>query len=250
MPRPFRENQPPTEPGFTRTLVHATPVPRPWTLIESVETDAGKLELLRLDDEWMITIDRRALMSSRYHRSEIALAELACAPLAKLEAPRVLLAGLGMGYTLRAAIDVLPPKATVVAAEINATVARWNRGPIAHLSENALDDPRVTLEIADVSVLIETAAAGDGDGRFEAIVLDLYEGPYPLAAGKPDPLFGRGALGRVRKALRPNGCFAVWSEGPVEEFERRLRECGFRFERNRPKHKGPRHVVYLGWPTQ
>ncbi len=225
-------------------------MPRPSEIIDSVDTDAGKLELVRLAaGEWLITVDRRTLMSSRQHRSEMALAEMACRPLAEHSAPRVLVAGLGMGYTLRAALDVLPAAAEVVTAELNPTVARWNRGPIAALSGNALDDSRmIRLEIIDVSVLIARAARADVGDRYDAIVLDLYEGPYPVRHGTEDTLFGRAALGRARSALRPEGCFAVWSEGPVEAFEKRLKACGFRFERRRPTHKGPRHVVYLAWP--
>ena len=224
-------------------------MPRPSETIDSVDTDAGKLELVRLAaGEWLITVDRRTLMSSRQHRSEVALAEMACRPLAERSAPRVLVAGLGMGYTLRAALDVLPADAEVVTAELNPTIARWNRGPIAALSGNALDDPRIQLEIIDVSVLIARAAEADVKDRYDAIVLDLYEGPYPVPHGAADTLFGRAALGQARAALRPEGCFAVWSEGPVEAFERRLKACGFRFERRRPTHKGPRHVVYLAWP--
>ncbi len=223
-------------------------MPRPWNTIDSAETSAGKLELVRLGtDEWVITIDRRPLMSSRMHRSEVALAEMACQPLAKATAPRVLIAGLGMGYTLRAALDVLPASAEVVTAEIDPTVARWNRGPIADLSKNALDDPRVRLKIVDVGVLIGRAAKGSIDERFDAIVLDLYEGPYPVPPGTDDP-FSRDAMIRARKALRPEGCLAVWSEGPVVAFEKRLKSWGFRVEFHRPRHKGPRHVVYLAWP--
>ncbi len=224
-------------------------MPRPSETIDSVDTDAGKLELVRLAaGEWLITVDRRTLMSSRQHRSEVALAAMACRPLAEHSAPRVLVAGLGMGYTLRAALDVLPADAEVVTAELNPTVARWNRGPIAALSGNALDDPRIRLEIIDVSVLITRASKADPKDRYDAIILDLYEGPYPVPDDTEDTLFGRAALGRARTALKRDGCFAVWSEGPVDAFEARLKACGFRVERHRATHKGPRHVVYLAWP--
>ena len=86
------------------------------------------------------------------------------------------------------------------------------------------------------------------EDRYDAIVLDLYEGPYPAPQGTEDTIFGRTALARAHAALRPEGCFAVWSEGPVVAFEKRLKSCGFRVEYHRPKHKGPRHVVYLAWP--
>ncbi len=224
-------------------------MPRPTKIIDSVETDAGKLELVRIgDDEWLITIERRPLMSSRLNRSEIALARLACQPLAHHPAPRVLTAGLGIGYTLRAALDVLPDTAEVVAAELNEIVVRWNRGPLAPLSRHALEDPRVQLKVADVGDLIADAAKASIEERYDAIVLDLYEGPYPPPAGTEDRVFGRAALLRASQALRDAGCLAVWSEGAVPSFEKRVRACGFRLEYHRPKYKGPRHVVYLAFP--
>ncbi|MEM7234157.1 MAG: spermidine synthase [Planctomycetota bacterium] len=226
-------------------------MPQAWETIDSVETDEGLLELIRADGgDWMITIERRSLMSSRLTRSEIALAELACEPYAEHPAPHVLVSGLGMGFTLRAALDALPKTARVVTVELNPIVARWNQGPIAALSKNSLDDPRVTLEIENVSQTIARAAKAESDDeRFDALILDLYEGPYPPPRGQEDVVFGRHALGRARAALRPGGCLAVWSEGPVESFEKRVPGCGFRLERHRPKYKGPRHIVYLAWPN-
>jgi len=218
-------------------------------IIDSVDTADGRLQLLRFgDDEWEILIDRRTLMTSRFNRSEIALGEMACRPLADHPAPRVIVAGLGMGYTLRAVLDVLPRNAEVLVADINRVVVDWCRWRLGELCDNVLDDPRVRLEIVDVGVPIARGAAGDEKVRYDAIVLDLYEGPYALPAGKEDPLFGRSALERARAALRPHGCLAVWSEQPVASFERRLRSSGFRCECRRPHHKGPRHVVYLAWP--
>ena len=224
-------------------------MPRPSEVIDSVDTDEGKLELIRqASGHWVIAIDHRPLMSSFLHRSEVALAELACTPLKDKTAPRVLVGGLGMGYTLRAALDLLPADAEVVTAEINPTVAGWCRGPLADLSKNALDDPRVRLEILDVSILISQAAEAADEGKFDALVLDLYEGPYPPPEGSEDLVYGRKALGRARRALRNGGCMAVWSEGPVKTFEKLMGACGFRVEFHRPKYKGPRHVVYLGRP--
>ncbi len=218
-------------------------------IVDSVDTADGRLELLRLgDDEWEILIDRRTLMTSRFNRSEMALGEMACRPLADHPAPRVIVAGLGMGYTLRAVLDVLPGDAEVLVADINSVVVDWCRWRLGALCDNVLDDPRVRLEIVDVGVPIARGASGDEKDRYDAIVLDLYEGPYAVPAGQEDPLFGRSALERARAALRAHGCLAVWSEQPVASFERRLRSSGFRCERRRPGHKGPRHVVYLAWP--
>ena len=220
-------------------------------IIDSVDTPDGRLELLRMgNDEWEILIDRRTLMTSRFYRSEMALGEIACRPLATHPAPRVIVAGLGMGYTLRAVLDALPRKAEVLVAEINSVVVDWCRWRLGELCDNVLDDPRVRLEITDVGIPIAHAAAGEERDRYDAIVLDLYEGPYAAPAGKEDPLFGRCALEKTRTALRAHGCLAVWSEQPVSSFERRLRDSGFRCECQRPHYKGPRHVVYLAWPER
>ena len=125
-------------------------MPRHWETVDSVETADGRLELVRLDDqEWQILIDRRTLMTSRFNRSEIALGELACERLADHPAPRVIVSGLGMGYTLRAALDVLPRTAEVIVAEINSVVVDWCRWRLATLCDNVLDDPRVQLEVVD-----------------------------------------------------------------------------------------------------
>jgi spermidine synthase len=217
-------------------------------IVDSVDTPDGRLELLRLDaDGWEIRINRRTLMTSRFNGSEIALGEMACRPLADHPAPRVIVAGLGMGYTLRAVLDVLPDDAEVLVADINSVVVDWCRWRLGALCDNVLDDPRVRLEIVDVGVPIARGASGDEKDRYNAIILDLYEGPYAVPAGQEDPLFSRSALERTRVALRAHGCLAVWSEQPVASFERRLRSSGFRYERRRPRHKAPRHVVYLAW---
>ncbi len=224
-------------------------MPRPLEIIDSVDTPDGRLQLLRLrEDEWEIMIDRRTLMSSRYTRSEIALGKMACEPLAAHRSPRVIVSGLGMGYTLRAVLDVLPLDAEVLVAEINPVVVDWCRWRLAALCDDVLDDPRVQLEIVDVGVPIARAASGEEKDRLDAIVLDLYEGPYAVPAGQEDPLFGHEALTRARAALRTNGCLAVWSEQSVASFERRLKRAGFRVQCRRPRHKGPRHVVYMSWP--
>ncbi len=218
-------------------------------IVDSVDTADGRLALLRLDDdEWEITIDRRTLMTSRFNRSEMALGEMACRPLADHPAPRVIVAGLGMGYTLRAVLDVLPGDAEVVVADLNSVVVDWCRWRLSALCDNVLDDPRVRLEIIDVGVLIARRASGDEKDRCDAIVLDLYQGPYAAPDGQEDPLFGCTALTKAHAALHAHGCLAVWSEQAVPSFERRLRNSGFRCQCRRPRHKGPRHVIYLAWP--
>jgi hypothetical protein len=220
-------------------------VTRRWQTLASAERSEGLLELRRRgESELVITIGGRVLMNGAAHRSEAALAELACRPIAGLPRPRVLIGGLGMGYTLRAALDVLPRRASVTVAEIDPVIVEWCRGPLAEPAGRAVDDPRVAIEIGDVAAAIARAAAA-GAGGFDAILLDLYEGPRTAAHGRDDPLYGRGALARVRAALNPGGVFAVWSEEPDAAFESRLGGAGFTWERRRPGRGGPRHALYL-----
>ncbi|HXO39890.1 MAG TPA: hypothetical protein VN999_00465, partial [Thermoanaerobaculia bacterium] len=218
---------------------------RRWQTLASAETSEGLLELRRRgESELVITIGGRVLMNGATHRSEAALAELACRPIAGLPRPRVLIGGLGMGYTLRAALGVLPRRASVTVAEIDPVIVEWCRGPLAEPAGRAVDDPRVTIEIGDVAAAI-TRAATVGGGGFDAILLDLYEGPRTAAHGHDDPLYGRAALARVRAALNPGGVFAVWSEEPDAAYESRLGAAGFTWERRRPGRGGPRHALYL-----
>ena len=189
--------------------------------------------------DFLITLDGRVLMRSAAHRSETALAELSLAHLADGPTPRVLIGGLGMGLTLRAALDLLPRRARVRVAELHAPVVDWCRGPLAALTAGAVDDPRVWVDVADVSRVI-----GAG-GPYDAILLDLFVGPQ--RPNREDPLWGAAALTRTQRALAPGGVFAVWGEAPDAAFEKRLRGAGFRFERARPGRGGRRHVVYVAF---
>lgn len=209
---------------------------QPWEMLERVDTTEGALELRRRGGDFLITIAGRVLMTSSAHRSEDLLARLACGKLP--QRARVLIGGLGMGYTLRAALDALSPQAAVRVAELNPQVVAWCRGPIRQLSGRALDDPRVTVEIGDVT------AAVDGARGLDAIVYDLYEGPHAATQRGADPLYGDAALARVARALAPGGVFAVWSEEADQRFESRLRARGFTVEKKRAG-GGRAHVVYL-----
>jgi len=216
---------------------------RAWETVDAVETERGELELRqRGERDFLITIGGRVLMNSSANRSEIVLAEIACESLPG--AARVLIGGLGMGYTLRAALDQLPADAEVVVAELHPAVAQWCRGPLAPLTQEAANDPRVRIELGDVAELISQSAQGPVAGRFDAIVLDLYEGPHGRA-DRRHPHYGDRALERSHNALRKGGVFAVWSEDPDAAFERRLRASGFEVERKRPGRGGRRHAVYL-----
>lgn len=214
---------------------------RPWETLDAVDTEEGRLELRRRGpdgDDFVITVAGRVLMSSMAHLTEVAVAEMACREVMNREKPRVLIGGLGMGYTLRAALDVLPRTARVEVAEINEAVVRWCRGPLARLTQNALKDRRAAVRMEDVAAVIAR-------GGYDAIILDLYEGPREATRAEGDPFYGREALKRTREALTPGGLFAVWSEDPDAAFEKRLRAAGFEVDRRKPGKGGPRHAVYL-----
>lgn len=220
-------------------------MPRPWEILDTVPTDEGPLELRRRGDrDYMITIAGRILMSSHGNLSELALGRLGCQPVAGRKRPRVLIGGLGMGYTLRAALDALPASAEVTVVELNPVVERWCRGPLAHLTGDALGDPRVRLVLDDVSKHLARCPAGS----YDAILLDLYEGPHHATQGSHDPFYGMGALELSERALAKGGLLAVWSEETDERFERRLRGAGYQVEVQRPGRGGRRHAVYLARP--
>ena len=219
---------------------------RPWQIIESIDSPEGVLELRqRGDKDFLITIAGRVLMNSMANRSEMVLSELACSALGNRKKPRVLIGGLGMGCTLKAALDSLPKSAEVIVAELNPVVIKWCQGPLAGLTDGAVKDARVHVEVADVASLILNAAMEGGDNRFNVIILDLYEGPFEAGKVKGEAFYGDGALELTHTALKPGGVFAVWSEDPDKAFEKRLKNAGFSFELQRPGRGGLRHVVYV-----
>jgi len=217
---------------------------QPWVVLDSVMTPDGRLELRqRGERDFLITVNSQVLMNSSLHRSEVALGEVACSHLKGRPAPRVLVAGLGMAFTLRAVLDQLPPDAVVVVAELNPVVLKWCQGPLAFLTGSAASDPRVTVEIADVAEVIRNNAIKRR--TFDAIVLDLYTGPHARSHKIEDPLYGAIAIEMTRAALKPGGRFAVWGENFDQGFEKRLSAAGFAVTTDRPGHGGLRHVVYL-----
>lgn len=216
-------------------------VKQPWKTIEQVDTQEGPLVLRQRGSEFMITLCGQVLMPSRATRSEEALATLACEAVADWPKPRVLIGGLGLGFTLRAALDALPSDAHVTVAELHEAVVRWCKGPAAELSGDAVNDGRVATAIADVADVITASS-----GKLDAVVLDLYEGPHTPTQGPNDPCYGHEALRRTLRALRPGGVLAVWSEGPDRPFLQRLERAGFRNVRlTHPGRGARRHVVYL-----
>ena len=217
---------------------------KPWQTLARVETPEGPLELRqRGARDFLITVGGRVLMTSAAHRSEDDLARLACAAMVRRPRPRVLLGGLGMGYTLRAALDQLPPAAEVTVVELNPIVVDWCRGPLAALTGDVVADRRVRVEIGDVA----GAIAGARRGELDAIVLDLYEGPRPLPSHAHDPLYGAPAIASAGSALRTGGVLAVWAEEPDRAYPQRLRAAGFTVEVHQGGGRGGRsHVVYVG----
>lgn len=214
-----------------------------WKILDTARTPEGLLELRqRAEGEIVLSIGGRVLMNSVSQRSEQALATLGCARVPATG--RVLVGGLGMALTLRAALDALPPTASVTVAELDPTIVGWCRGPLAPLTNGAVDDPRVTVVVGDVARVIASAERG----AYDAILLDLYEGPHGATQRRDDPFYGHDALLRARSALAPRGTLAVWAEDPDPAFPVRFGKAGFDVTVHRPG-KGRTHVVYLGIRT-
>jgi spermidine synthase len=224
--------------GERRTVI-------PWVELDtaSVPGEQDVLRLMQRGDEFSIRVGTVELMNNRRSGSEEALATLTCARLRDRPNARILIGGLGMGFTLRAALDGLRADARVVVAEIVPAVAAWARGPLSHLFSGILDDPRVELLVADVNRLIQSAPA-----QYDAILLDVDNGPEGLTRRDNDRLYDMWGLKRARFALRANGILAVWSGRPDRKFKARLQRAGFDVDEMRVHahgSKGRRHVVWL-----
>jgi spermidine synthase len=182
----------------------------PWRELGRARApDGGELILRERDGEFVIRVDGHELMSSRAHGSEEAMAHLACDHLAAAEAPRVLVGGLGLGYTLRATLDVLPASARVVVAELVPAVVEWNRGPLGPLAGRPLDDTRVEVHTGDVMALLRKTTV-----RFDAVLLDVDNGPAALTRKANQLIYGPTGLETIKRALRRGGALAVWSASP------------------------------------
>jgi len=212
-----------------------------WQTLATVGTPEGPLELRRRGDDWLMMIAGRVLMNSFSRSSEEELSKMA---VAKLDRPpqRVLVSGLGMGFTLRALLDAVPTTAKVVVAEINPVVVEWCRGPLGPATDHAVLDPRVDVRVRDVSQVIADAPAGG----FDLILLDLYEGPNSSTQAADDPFYGAGALARSHRALAPHGVLGVWSEDADAQFARRFSSARFSVTKHSIGRGGRRHIVYLG----
>ncbi|MEH3108075.1 MAG: MnmC family methyltransferase [Sphingomonas fennica] len=219
-------------------------IPREHLATAIVPGGGEELRLVRRGADYMIVLDRNELMNSRMSGSEEALATLTAARLRGVAAPRLLIGGYGMGFTLRAALAALGPRAEIVVAELVPEIIDWALGPMAALTAGCLDDARVTLRMGDVADAIAAAPA-----RYDAILLDVDNGPDGLTRLQNDRLYAAPGLATARAALRPGGTLAVWSAAPDPAFTRRLAQAGFRVEeevvRARQNGKGPRHVIWF-----
>jgi spermidine synthase len=221
---------------------------KPWEVLGQTRTpDGTELTLTRHTSEYLILADRQILMSSRMHSSEDALAVLGCARARTMSHPKVLVGGLGMGFTLRAALDVLPPTARVVVTELIPAVLEWNRGPLGALAGHPLDDPRVETEVGDVG-----AAMRSNQDSFDAVLLDVDNGPAALTASSNAGLYDDRGLAAARASLTLDGVLAIWSPTHDRRFEQRLRLAGFtvRKERvsGRAKRGGLKHTIIIACP--
>ena len=179
---------------------------RPWELLGRARTpDGDELTFMRQNTEYLISANGRSLMSSRVYGSEESLAVLGCEQARKLTAPCVLVGGLGMGFTLRSALDRLPDAATVVVAELLDAVVEWNRGPLGELTGYPVTDPRVDIQVGDIAETLRR-----NQGRFDAILLDVDNGPAAFTAPSNAGLYGPRGLARFHTSLAPGGVFAVW----------------------------------------
>lgn len=208
----------------------------------TVPDGGGELRLMRRGTEYSIMAGGIELMNSRLSGSEQALATLACARLAARPAAHVLIGGYGMGFTLRAALGALGPQARVAVAELVPQVVDWARGPMASLSAGSLDDPRLTVRLGDVADAMT-------HGPYDAILLDVDNGPEGLSRRANDRLYDDSGLAIARRALAAGGVLAVWSSAPSPSFSRRLRRAGFTVEevqvRATGAKRGARHVIWL-----
>jgi len=221
---------------------------KPW---KNIETVVGPSKVAwRLDERdgvFSIRVDGRELMSSAQHGSEEALARVGLGALRPgLKSPQVLIGGLGMGFTVRAALDLLSPEAQVTVAELSGAVVSWNRGPLASLAGRPLEDPRVAVAVTDVRTLLKPSR------RFDAILLDVDNGPEGLSQPANRQLYGANGVARFHSALKPGGVWVVWSAGPDAAFVARMRQGGFEVKaqsaaaRSGGGRKGTRHHLFVG----
>jgi spermidine synthase len=218
----------------------------PWLQIDTARVPGADIELrlMRRGEEFSMMLGQNELMNSRLSGSEEALATLTCKKIEAVKCPHLLVGGLGMGFTLRAALAVLGREARITVAELVPAVIAWARGPMAELFGNSLTDPRASIREADVVDVIKTAPSA-----FDAILLDVDNGPEALIRKANDALYDLNGLKAIRGALRPGGILAVWSSGPNIAFTKRLRAADFDVNevgvRATTKRSGAHHVIWF-----
>ncbi len=218
----------------------------PWILLDCAQVpgNGGELRLYQRDDELSISIvGRGELMSTRAHGSEDALAERTCARLVDCTKPRLLIGGLGMGFTLAAALRYTGEQAQIVVAELVPAVVAWNRGPLGEHAGHPLEDQRVTVREMDVSRILRAEQQA-----YDAILLDVDNGPEGLTRKENDWLYSMDGLNTAYAALRLQGVLAVWSAGPAQDFLQRLHKVGFEVDEVRVRargSKGARHIIWF-----
>jgi spermidine synthase len=223
----------------------------PWLQIDTARVPGADVELrlMRRGDEFSMMLGPNELMNSRLSGSEEALATLACRRIEAVKRPHLLIGGLGMGFTLRAALAVLGSEARITVAELVPAVVAWARGPMAKLFGDSLTDPRASIREADVVEVIRSHAAA-----FDAILLDVDNGPEGLIRKANNALYDLKGLSAIRRALRPGGVLAVWSSGPDPSFTRRLRDAGFAVNevavRATAKRSGARHLIWFATKSE
>jgi spermidine synthase len=218
---------------------------KPWEVVARAQApDGTELTLTRHATEYVIQANGQTLMSSRMHGSESALAVFGCRRASTLARPNVLVGGLGMGFTLRAALDILPAAAQILIVELVPAVLEWNRGLLGTLAGHPLNDPRVRVETGDVAASLRSSP-----GHFDTVLLDVDNGPAALTTAMNAGLYETTGLARVLASLRPGGVLALWSASDDPGFERRLRAAGARVQREqvrgRASNRGPRHTILL-----
>lgn len=217
----------------------------PWVQLDTamIPGESTPMRLMRRGDEYSITVGTVELMNNRVSGSEIALATLTCARLQDRPRATVIIGGLGMGFTLRAALSALGPDVRVIVAELVPAVVAWARGPLAHLFAGSLDDPRVEIREDDVGRVIE----GLGRAGCDAILLDVDNGPEGLSRSQNDGLYDARGLGRAHHALHPGGILAVWSSGPDRKFKARLQNSSFVVDELRVPARGTKGRLHVLW---
>ena len=219
----------------------------PWTQIDSAPVPGSdtELTLLQRDDDFAIRISdvQGDLMNSRMYHSEEVLAELGCTRLGSIENARVLVGGLGMGFTLAAALRIVPTSAEVIVAELVPEVVEWNRGPLGKCAGRPIDDDRARIHQGDVVAFLKLP-----EKKFDAILLDVDNGPEAMTASANGWLYTRGGLKTIYEKLRPEGIVAIWSVRADHLFTGRLKKTGFKVQartvRARPG-KGSRHTIFV-----